>query len=62
MKQIKTYINEKLQLTSKRTYTCQPKSKYELQQIILQRIKDEGNECDLNDIDVSKITGYVTFV
>ena len=56
MKTINIYINEKLRLTSKRTYTCQPKDKNELQQIILQRIKDEGNKCDLNDIDTSKIT------
>ena len=56
MKQIKTYINEKLRLTTKRQYTCQPKNWNELRQIILQRIEDEGYECDLNDIDVSKIT------
>ena len=56
MKTINTYINEKLQLTSKRTYTCQPKDKKELREIILQRIKDEGPNCDLNDIDTSKIT------
>jgi len=55
MKTINTYINEKLRLTNKRTYTCQPVDKDELQQIIIQRINDEGNECDLNDIDVSKI-------
>ena len=56
MKQINTYINEKLRLTNKRTYTCQPKDKYELRKIILRRIEDEDHECDLNDIDVSKIT------
>jgi surface protein len=56
MKTINTYINEKLRLTSKRTYTCQPKDKDELRKIIIDRIKKEGNECDLNDIDVSKIT------
>ena len=27
-----------------------------MKDIILKRIKDEGNEVDLNDIDVSKIT------
>jgi surface protein len=56
MKTINTYINEKLQLTNKRTYTCQPNDKYELREIIIQRIKVEGQDCDLNDIDVSKIT------
>jgi surface protein len=56
MKQITTYINEKLRLTAKRQYTCQPEDTDELRKIIIQRIKDEGLECDLNDIDVSKIT------
>ena len=56
MKQINTYINEKLRMTSKRQYTCQPKDKKELRQIIIDRIIMEGDECDLNDIDTSKIT------
>ena len=56
MKTINTYISEKLRLSAKRQYTCQPENKYELKRIILQRIKDEGPTCDLNDIDVSKIT------
>jgi surface protein len=56
MKTINTYINEKLRLTNKRTYSCQPKGKQELWQIIIKRIKNEGPTCDLNDIDVSKIT------
>jgi surface protein len=56
MKRINTYINEKLRLTAKQKYTCQPKDKNELKHIIIDRIKNEGNECDLNDIDVSKIT------
>jgi len=55
MKQINTYINEKLRLSVKPQYTCQPKDWIELQQIIIDRIKDEGPECDLNDIDTSKI-------
>lgn len=37
-------------------YSCQPKDKEELRRIIWDRIFNEGYECDLNDIDVSKIT------
>ena len=33
-----------------------PKTKDELKSLIEQRIEDEGNEVDLNDIDVSAIT------
>jgi surface protein len=56
MKTINTYINEKLRLTAKQKYTYQPKDKNALRRIIRDRIKDEGNECYLNDIDTSKIT------
>jgi surface protein len=56
MKQINTYINEKLRLTAKHQYTCQPEDYNELRAIIKERIKEDGPECDLNDIDVSKIT------
>ena len=56
IKHIKNYINERLHITTKsHTYSCKPKTKNELQEIIIQRIKEDGNECDLNDIDVSKI-------
>ena len=37
-------------------YSYHPKTKDELKQIIEERIKNEGPECDLNDIDVSNIT------
>ena len=37
------------------TYTCQPKNKKELEQIIIERIAKEGHNCDLNDIDASLI-------
>ena len=55
MKSINIYIKEALKLGKSR-YNYHPKTKEELQDIILQRIKDEGNEVDLNDIDVSNIT------
>ena len=37
-------------------YSCQPTTKYELKEIIYDRIKDQGSNCDLNDIDTSLIT------
>ena len=56
MKQIKIYINEKLHVTTKsHSYSCHPKTLEELREIIIQRIENDGSDCDLNDIDVSKI-------
>ena len=58
MKSINNYILEKLVInknTGKKHYNYFPVARKELQEIIKQRIKEEGNECDLNDIDVSKI-------
>ena len=58
MKTIKQYIIEKLVIKKNKSveYKYFPKTKKELKEIIKQRIKNEGNEVDLNDIDVSKIT------
>ena len=36
-------------------YSCQPKTKDELDEIIKSRIDENSYECDLNDIDVSLI-------
>ena len=33
-----------------------PTTKKELQELIYRRIKEQGPKCDLNDIDVSRIT------
>lgn len=41
---------------SKHLYKYFPKTKEELRNLIKQRIKEEGIEVDLNDIDVSEIT------
>ena len=61
MKNLKQYITEKLKITKDnidihKKYKYFPKTKEELRQIIKERIKNEGLECNLNDIDVSKIT------
>ena len=56
MKSLKSYIQEKLIIKKSNSYKYFPKTKEELKYIIIKRIKEEGNEVDLNDIDVSKIT------
>ena len=58
MKPLSQFIQEKLIIKKGKNngYKYFPKTKKELKDIILQRIKAEGNEVDLNDIDVSNIT------
>ena len=54
MKSLQQYLSESL--ITETSYKYRPKTKEELYEIIKQRIKQEGNEVDLNDIDLSKIT------
>ena len=60
MKALINYIIEAIKIGKSASnisvYTCQPKDKKELIEIIDERIKSEGPNCDLNDIDVSNIT------
>ena len=51
-------ITEKILINknSKIAYNYHPKTKDKLKYIINKRIKSEGNECNLNDIDTSYIT------
>ena len=58
MKTLQNYITEKILINknSKISYNYCPKTTDELKDIIKQRIESEGNECDLNDIDISNIT------
>ena len=59
MKTLKQHINEALKigknLSEWSAYSCQPKTKDELREIVKNRISKEGPNCDLNDIDVSLI-------
>ena len=59
MKTLKQHINESLKigknLSDWTSYSCQPKTKKELKEIIKERISEQGNKCDLNDIDTSLI-------
>ena len=60
MKTLKEHIDEALKignnLSEWSAYSCQPKTRSELKEIIKDRISKEGPNCDLNDIDVSLIT------
>ena len=58
MKSLKSYIQEKLIIKKNKAvnYKYFPETKKELKDIIKQRIKQEGIEVNLNDIDVSHIT------
>ena len=58
MKSLTQFIQEKLIIKKNKSidYKYFPQTKEELKEIIEKRIKEEGNERDLNDIDVSKIT------
>ena len=59
MKTLTTHITEALKIGKNiskfSTYSCQPKTKDELLEIIFYRKKEKGPNCDLNDIDVSLI-------
>ena len=60
MKTLVEHINEALKigkdLSEWSSYSCQPTTKDELIEIIRDRIRKEGYDCDLNDIDTSLIT------
>ena len=58
MKQINQYITEKIKLSKDRFHreTLTPKSKEALLDMILEEMRNYGVNCNLNHIDVSKIT------
>ena len=58
MKQLNNFINEKLKISSKskiNNYKYHPKTSEELRSLISERIKNEKDNIDFNDIDVSDI-------
>ena len=59
MKTLATHMNEALKigknLSQFSAYSCQPKNRDELIEIIRERLYKEGSKCDLNDIDVSLV-------
>ena len=61
MKSINGYITEKLKISKpkhsiKNNYTLFPKDRDELEEMIKYEMQQNGDECSLNHIDVSKIT------
>ena len=52
---LRSYIKEQL-VEESRQGSLKPRNKEELEDLIMQRIEQYGPECNLNDIDVSKIT------
>ena len=57
MKNLSQYINEKLVINKNSThFKYHPETKSELIEIIKAEVKKNGWECDLNHIDVSRIT------
>ena len=56
MKAIKDYINERfISNNTKIVYNYFPKNNLELRKLVSNLIDERGDNCDLNDIDVSKI-------
>jgi uncharacterized protein YjbI with pentapeptide repeats len=60
MKHINKYINEKLKISKgKHTeYIYHPKTKKQLIKLMTKEIKENGFECSLNHIDVSRMTNF----
>ena len=62
MKQIDTYINERLKINkdSGKKYNYHPDDSYQLRNLIERLLKERGPDANLNDIDVSKVTNMAS--
>lgn len=60
MRKLEEFVNEKLRVSEENTpkHTLFPKTRGELVDMIIKKIKEEGPECDLNCIDVSAIDNF----
>lgn len=59
MKNINKYINEKLKISNTKTpIIYRPKTKKQLIKLMTKEIKENGFECSLNHIDVSRMTNF----
>ena len=59
MENLNTFILERLKITSKtynKQFSCKPKTKEELKNILDERVFHKDSNANLNDIDVSEIT------
>ena len=58
MKNISTYISEKLKISSKPTFNEHPNSPDELNDVLVKYVHKYKDNIDLNDIDVSDIDNF----
>lgn len=60
MRKLEEFVNEKLKVSKGNTpeYTLFPTTREELIDMIREKIKDDGPDCDLNCIDVSAIDNF----
>lgn len=60
MRKLEEFVNEKLRISKENTpkHTLFPKTREELVDMIIKKIRKEGPDCDLNCIDVSAIDNF----
>lgn len=58
MKSLQQFVQEKLKVSNKKSYTYKPANSKELRELVKKRVEEEGPQVDLNDIDVSDIKDF----